>query len=315
MSEDGVAAGQRLVNLLAVLAAATKPVTRHYLLTHAVGYGDPNSEATTRMFERDKGRLREHGLIIDMVPTDPLSDEADGYVLRNDWQLPPVNLTPRQRIIVAMAALVWPGQSMVDAARRAAESLGAQDDAETAAPSMGRYETLFEQLFSAIQQRRRVEFIYASFYIGVTSVRHVDPWRLFCTGGNWYLVGYDLDKDTSRVFKLSRIQGLITVTAAPVANSAPGSLDVRALVAGWASLKPAVTTAVLEVDAGTCAALRAMAETVVVGNGVDRLDIKYDVPEKLARIVASTCQHVTVIQPEQLRDLVTAYVTGASHGD
>lgn len=65
----------------------------------------------------------------------------------------------------------------------------------------------FRLLRQAIAQRRMVEFRYASSR-GETLPRHVLPARLVFKGQGWYLQGFDLDRDSYRTFRLTRMLDL-----------------------------------------------------------------------------------------------------------
>ena len=62
----------------------------------------------------------------------------------------------------------------------------------------------FQLLKGAVLGRQVLRFDYASSY-GSTSPRRVLPARLVFKGQGWYLQAYDLDKESYRTFRLSRI--------------------------------------------------------------------------------------------------------------
>ena len=69
---------ERLVNLTIALLATKKFLTKTQIFKAVVGY-EGSSEATDRMFERDKEELRSLGIEIEMKSIDPLFDDEIGY--------------------------------------------------------------------------------------------------------------------------------------------------------------------------------------------------------------------------------------------
>ena len=63
------------------------------------------------------------------------------------------------------------------------------------------------KLESAISKQRTVRFGYWSPRRARPGERSVNPYALRLDEGNWYVVGHDLDRDTTRTFKVSRIRG------------------------------------------------------------------------------------------------------------
>lgn len=72
----------------------------------------------------------------------------------------------------------------------------------------GRWDNeLFQRLRRAIEDRRAVEFRYASSR-GETRSRKALPARLVYKGQGWYLQGYDLEREDYRTYRLTRIVDL-----------------------------------------------------------------------------------------------------------
>jgi predicted DNA-binding transcriptional regulator YafY len=66
---------------------------------------------------------------------------------------------------------------------------------------------------------------------GHLATRHVEPWLVGVNAGHWYLVGYDLDRDAQRVFRLSRIESFPKVSG-EATRDRPAEIDLPSLVAG-----------------------------------------------------------------------------------
>ena len=61
---------ERLLNLLAFLLTAGRPVSADEIRMTVAGYDQDNDEAFRRMFERDKDLLRNMGIPLELAPTD-----------------------------------------------------------------------------------------------------------------------------------------------------------------------------------------------------------------------------------------------------
>ncbi|MFD0588349.1 helix-turn-helix transcriptional regulator [Paenibacillus sp. GCM10027627] len=65
-------------------------------------------------------------------------------------------------------------------------------------------------LYEAVQQKRIVSFSYANS-AGEETERQVEPSRLYWERGWWYLEGYCLLRQAKRCFRVSRIEGLVSL--------------------------------------------------------------------------------------------------------
>ena len=63
---------------------------------------------------------------------------------------------------------------------------------------------------SAISRRKTIRFTYYSIGRDERSEREVDPYSLLYSAGNWYVVGCSHEREDTRMFRLSRIEGRIT---------------------------------------------------------------------------------------------------------
>lgn len=59
----------------------------------------------------------------------------------------------------------------------------------------------------AIREERRVEFSYRT-HAGAASRRRIEPYAVLHADGRWYLIGYCLDRQALRTFRLDRVTGL-----------------------------------------------------------------------------------------------------------
>ena len=53
-----------------------------------------------------------------------------------------------------------------------------------------------------------------------STTRRLQPWGVVCWRGRWYVVGYDLDREAERCFRLSRIISAVKPVGQPGAYDA-----------------------------------------------------------------------------------------------
>ena len=132
--------------------------------------------------------------------------------------------------MVGVAARVWQHASMAESTQSAMTKLraaGVEPDPSALAalePSVQATEPAFGPLWNAVLERARVRFTYRD-----GSLRTFEPWGLTSRKGRWYVVGRDVDRDATRMFKLSRITDLPVRVSRPGAYEVPEGLDLRAL--------------------------------------------------------------------------------------
>ena len=226
---------ERLLNLVICLMAAAVPVTRADIRRQIPGYSEAASDAAfERMFERDKDELRSMGIPVETVP-DPATGEVLGYrIRRENYELPPVDLTLAERAAVAVAAQVWGQAVMAPVADVALRKLESVDDTPwTPADIRGTVQLTTSDaallpLLTALRLDRAVTFPYRTPAEDEPRLRTLSPWGIRSTGGGWFVVGHDHDRGATRTFRLSRITGPVTVLAQARAVPAPADFDIDA---------------------------------------------------------------------------------------
>ncbi|WP_033212827.1 helix-turn-helix transcriptional regulator [Kitasatospora phosalacinea] len=304
-----IAKAERLMNLALCLMNTRRPLSKKELRESVEAYREAwqqgSEDAFNRMFERDKDDLRELGLIID-VDENALDGEI-GYLARRDRnRLPEIALDAEEAAALALAARVWQQAKMSGAASGALQKLRAAgvpfvEDREHGAlePRIPGREAAFEPLLTAARDRRPVTFDYRKAGAATAEPRSVEPWALECWRGHWYLAGYDRDRGSARVFRLSRITGKVRSRAGAFTGEVPEHVDVRAVVARFAG-EGATAVAQVEVRSGAAYPLRQRAlETRPVDADWDELDIPYG--NGLGADLAEYGPDVIVIGPEDLR--------------
>ena len=209
---------ERLVNLVALLLEASRPLTFEQIRYKLEGYDDANLASAKRKFERDKDILRDIGVPIDLVPTDPWEVE-EGYVIRNDkYYLPEISFTPEE-ISALFVAARSASESEDGPAELAVRKLlaGAEGGILAGAPGgplVAGGDVPAIRLIAAAEaalQQRSVRFAYRTAQ-GTSSDRNIDAYGLVCRSGHWYLVGFDRERQEIRAFRLSRVASGFEVT-------------------------------------------------------------------------------------------------------
>ena len=244
---------ERLINLIAALLETPRPMTADEIRERIAGYDQPNFEAFRRAFERDKEALRTMGIPLEVVPTDPFVDQADGYTIpKEKYYLPDLDLEPDE-----LAALQIAAQAVVGAHDQAGSGLlKLSVSEETGGIGSGRVswgadlaaeQPVLGPLYSALLARRPVSFDYETAD-GEVATRRVEPYGLVHRRGNWYLVARDVDRGEQRTFRASRLRS--TVSELDGTYEIPETFDAEEYVAAeaWAS-GPEDVTAIVRFDA------------------------------------------------------------------
>jgi proteasome accessory factor B len=205
---------ERLINLLALLLEASRPLTFDDIRrTLPEAYEQDDKASAKRQFERDKDTLRQVGIPIEVVPTDAFEVE-EGYVIPKDrYELPDVSFTPEEAAALFVAATAPGGDPQAaQAVRKLATGVGgglsaALSDAG-ATPGVDASGPHLEAVADAAARRRRVRFRYRPME-GEAGEREVDVWALVFRKGAWYLVGRDRGRDEIRSFRLSRLDSRV----------------------------------------------------------------------------------------------------------
>jgi predicted DNA-binding transcriptional regulator YafY len=199
-----MAKAERLVNLIALLLATSRPLPLDQVAELVPGY-DAEGESLRRMFERDKDELRRMGVPIERAAVDAWGTDEGYFIDPDAYGMPHLELAPDERAALALAASVWSGGlgggrsvlTKLDLDPRSA-SRPLQADLEGASPVLG-------AVLDALQERRRVTFTYRAPG-REPAKRKLAPYALVHRLGTWYVVGHDTERDALRSFRLSRIE-------------------------------------------------------------------------------------------------------------
>ncbi len=189
---------ERLTNLVLVLLGDGPPRSLREIADQVPGY-PPEGEARRQAFERDKRTLRREGIEVTTVALPP--PDQVGYLVRpQGFYLPDLDLDAEEQaaLNLAVAAVHLGDPSGRDALWRLGlpAPTGARPLADV--PALPALPVLWE----ARRRRAAVTFSYRG------ERRSVAPAMLRFRGGWWYLVGFDLDKEAPRTFRVDRMDDL-----------------------------------------------------------------------------------------------------------
>jgi proteasome accessory factor BC len=210
----------RQLSLVAFLMAERRLLTARDVKSNVEGYSEMSDEAFARRFYSDRAELTALG-----VPLQSQRDEFTGeelYTLRSEnYFLERLDLDDDELAALQTALYYLAGKfAYAEPFRLALQNLAlgragfAEPPTETAervrvsAPDYSpELAGRLAKLESAISKQRTIRFGYWSPRRARAGERSVNPYALRLDEGNWYVVGHDLDRGTTRTFKVSRIRG------------------------------------------------------------------------------------------------------------
>lgn len=307
---------ERILNLTICLLSARRFLTRERIRESVEGYAGLSDAAFERMFERDKEELRSLGVPIQTgTQSDYFGDEVGYRIPRGDFELPPIEFSAGEAAVVSMAGRVWQEANLAESTQLAlaklrAAGLATPEQTDLLAPPSRARVAAFEPLWQALVDGRRVSFRYRRAGSDAARTRTVEPWGIVAHKGNWYLVGHDVGRNDTRVFKLARIVDEPVPQGPEGAVRAPADLDLRALVH---MLEPRTPTreAVVAVRAGRAPWLRRRGTPVAapevpgpLPSGFEVYAVGFDSLDTFAPELAGAGSDVIVLDPPELRTLV-----------
>ncbi|HVM17846.1 MAG TPA: WYL domain-containing protein [Gaiellaceae bacterium] len=212
----------RQLSLVAFLMAERRPLTARDVKSNVEGYSEMSDEAFARRYYSDRAELIALG-----VPLHSQRDEFTGeelYTLRSEqYFLPPLELTDDELAALQTCLYLLEGKfAYAEPLRLALQNLalGRPGFADAPSETAVRVEVLdpdysaempgrLSKLESAISKQRTVKFQYYAMSTDTEAERTLNPYGLYTDNGSWYVVGYDLDREDMRTFRVSRIRGEI----------------------------------------------------------------------------------------------------------
>ncbi|MEP6759924.1 MAG: WYL domain-containing protein [Sporichthyaceae bacterium] len=302
---------ERLLNLVICLLATRQFISKDQIRSAVPQYADCRTDdAFERMFERDKEEVREMGIPLETGSNSAWFEDEVGYrVDRAAYALPEVSFEPDELAVLGLASRVWQQATLAGPASRALLKLkaaGVEPDESSLVgiePRVRTSEPAFEPIYAAVRDRRPVSFPYRAARTGKLAERLLEPWGIVSWHGRWYAVGHDRDRDATRVFRLSRVAGPVTLLGEPGDVVVPDKVDFRAQVAALAEDQPRAEARV-RARAGAGVALRRRATSETSGEGWDELVVPFGDAEALAQEVAGYGADVVALEPPELRAAV-----------
>ncbi|MEV1175233.1 YafY family protein [Nonomuraea sp. NPDC049784] len=196
---------------------------------------------STRTIRNDVERLRSLGYPVHATP-----GVAGGYRLGAGASLPPLLLDDEEAVAVAVGlgraagggvegieetsvrALAKLEQVLPSRLRRRVNTLNSYTvqipgNAPSVAPEV------LTTIANAARDHERLRFDYTG-HEGETTVRNVEPHRLVHRRGRWYLVGYDVERQGWRTFRVDRVRPRTPAGPRFTPRELPGDGDVAAFV-------------------------------------------------------------------------------------
>jgi predicted DNA-binding transcriptional regulator YafY len=212
---------ERLINLIAMLLEAQRPVTLERIRRSIPGYGQASMASFKRMFERDKSELRDMGVPISVEPLDAFGEEQGYRIHKEDYYLPEIDFTPEEKVALLLVNRLSLGEvtplsrEAGAALRKLSPDLG--DGSRLGHPGSLHWrfapqkepEEDLTRLWEAAVGRRSVRFVYRSLGKGRAKERELDPYGLYFERGAWYVVGYCHLREGIRSFRVSRIESRV----------------------------------------------------------------------------------------------------------
>ncbi|KRF04670.1 hypothetical protein ASH00_13750 [Arthrobacter sp. Soil782] len=313
---------ERLLTLVMLLLSTRQGWTKEDLFREIEQYEQaPTPAAREKLFDRDKATLREQGIPLESFTEDPLFDNDNASIRyrinADDYRLPGMSFTAAESAALTIAAGMWEEASLGAAASRALRKLqGRGVGTETVSPSpinarIQTNEPFWDALWQATTGRRVVRFGYRAASTGEERERRVQPWGMGSRFGHWYLVGFDLDREAERWFRLTRM----TTPPATLRGtySVPAGFSMSTSLATLKAENPN-RRATVAIRTGTCQLLRARpgARSTLHGDGWDILTFPYSNEATAAGVIASFGSNAEALSPEPLVAEVRRLLTGAA---
>jgi predicted DNA-binding transcriptional regulator YafY len=210
----------RQLSLVAFLMAERRPITAREVKSNVEGYSEMSDEAFARRFYSDRAELLSLGVALQSQRDEFTGEEL--YTLRSEqYFLPKLELENEELAALQTALYLLEGKfAYAEPLRLALQNLalGRPGFADARSDTALRVEVLdpdyspempgrLAKLEGAISKQRTVKFEYWSISRDHESERTLNPYALMPDNGIWYVVGYDLDRDDIRTFRVSRIRG------------------------------------------------------------------------------------------------------------
>lgn len=300
---------ERILNLLAFLLTAGRPVTAEEIRYTVKGYEQPSDEAFRRTFERDKDLLRSLGVPLTTTYTDVWEVEM-GYIVPSDQLLiddPGLTDDERTALLLAAEAVRFGGQAtQLDALFK----LGGARRSHATAPvvaDLGADLSSLGDLFMAVTDRRHVGFEYRD------KPRTVRAYGLVHRFGHWYLVGPETaDPDSVKAFRVDRMEHTV-VGDRPDRFERPGDFDASTALRELGRPTATSGTALIRFDRDVAdVAIPRAPDTRIIDSNDESVLVQVPLGDESSLIswVLGFDDRAVIEQPESLRSAMIAFLEG-----
>lgn len=300
-----VSRAERVLNVLALLLDAARPLTREEIIGAVSGY-PAGAEASRRAFERDKETLRGMGVPVRTANND--SGEAAYRVLPSEYYLPDLGLDDDETaaLRVALSAVALTGHQGAGGTDGALLKLGGLVRETPPIAALAIVPAL-APLFDAHRSRAPVTFTYRG------ERRTIEPWALRSQRGRWYLVGFDRARGASRTFRADRVEEPVVV-GEPGTVDVPDDFDAASVLtdAPWELGDGERFDVVVAFDPGhDRGALDALGDDATSTTAEDgRVVVRFPASNAAAvrTFVLGFLDHAELLEPQWLRDEIVAWL-------
>jgi proteasome accessory factor B len=168
----------------------------------------------------------------------------------------------------------------------------------------------FQTLAEATLKLREVRFAYRSLKKGKAEPRRVRPYHLGCLANQWYLIGFDVDREAVRTFALARLQEVVETGAS---FKKPANFSVAEMFSGSFSAFQSgkIERVVLRLDAfaARLATERKWHPSQRIEekkDGSAELRLEVSIAPDLENWILSWGEHAEVLKPKELRAKIAA---------
>lgn len=290
---------QRLTNLAFALLGAGQVRTPDWIRRHVDGYPPGQSqEAFRRMLGRDVQTLRRAG-----VPV----VQTDGYgIVQDDYELPEVTFTPEEATVLGLAGEMGQAGELGLFGRSGWTKIAAagadRDLSEapvyTADTDLNRIPAAsLTAVLTCVRAQKRMRFDYQAVPTKERVRRTMDPWGVVVLNSRVYVVGWDVDRQNPRSFRMLRISDVKASHESPTHMEATAPL--QDIVAAGLKQGREYVDAVVRVPHG-------MAKELVDAGERDQDLVRLTEVDQdwLVRTAAGYAPEVEVIEPADVRALI-----------
>ena len=306
----------RQVGLTFALLASPAKRDVAWVQANVDGYGGRTRDAATHLIERDVRELRDLG-----VPA--RYQDGEVWVVKDLYELPAVDLTAKEASVVGLAADLSKPGSLGEFARSGWTKLAASGATRSMdAPALMSVSNDIFQLrpdalraiVKCVQAKQRISFDFVRAPGKDAERRVVDPWGVVSLNNRAYFVGYDIDRDDVRVFRLKKVSKLKKVRHSDAFHERAG--DLQALVEETLRGELIDVTVTVTHGTGEELAQRGTRASKVGTDGQDHDTITLrDVDRDWAvRTIASLAGSVVAVEPVQVRQDVVKLLRTAVEG-